>query len=223
MGRVKDTARAQKKLDNKYLEPQVINEHRIAQDRADGFETGPITTQEQAMKWKYPTTAHHVGHWLRGDPRDTDMTIRKELLERGRLKGQGNGTTEYGQLMVGPEVVDYVKDKKEQEQYLGELALAEALIDGKQPWTQEHAYSMYKELREEPENWHASQLALQEAVRSLLHDGVIRDKEDNRLIAKIVRDDFVFPMLPAWDPAGIILGKIDAFQRLMQLGYNRGN
>lgn len=77
----------------------------------------------------------------------------------------------------GPEIIDYFKDKKEQEAYLTELALAEYLIDSKRPETQEKAYAMFSELQSVPDEYYQTNLALQEALRTLLRDGQIRGKD----------------------------------------------
>lgn len=37
-----------------------------------------------------------------------------------------------------------------------------------------------------------------------------------------MRDDFLLPFLPAWDPSGVIVGRLDAFTALMGKGYRRG-
>ena len=125
-------------------------------------------------------------------------------------------------MTVGPEVIDYLKDKKEQEAYLNEIKRAEYLEDGSNPMTIDYLREIYPEFRSVPEEYHRTQLAVQEALRTILRDGKIRGRDDNALIAKIIRDDFVIPVFPAWDPNGVFLGSIDPFIRLSQKGMNLG-
>jgi len=220
--RVNTTAAMQKKLDKKLLEPQIVNEDRLERDRiASGLDANSIGfTRDDAHKWRYPITASHMGRYLRPDERDTDMQIRKSMIQQA--PGYGAGSTPYGMMTVGPEVIDYFKQKKEQEAYVTELALGEYLIDSKRPETQEKAYAIFPELMSVPDEWYQTNLALQEALRTLLRDGQIRGPDDNSLIAKIVRDDFLLPLLPAWDPSGVIVQNLDAFKELMSKGYRRG-
>lgn len=219
--RVHAVAKQQKHYDDKFLEPQVVNEDRLERDRlaANLAPEGYLErTRDNAHLYRYPISAHHVGRWLRPDPRDTDMQIRGSLVK----PELGAGGTPYGMMTVNDDVIGYFKDKKEQEMYLKDLSLAEYLIDGKRPETQEDTYNMFPELRDVPDEWFQTTIALQEALRTLLRDGKIRGREDHALVAKIVRDDFLLPFMPAWDPTGVILGKLDSFKEVMGKGYRRG-
>jgi hypothetical protein len=207
MSRVKENAKRESKLDKKLLEPQVINLNRVKDE---------LTTSKDGKKKEatsYSVAASNIGHWLQPDPRDTDMKIRRGVAAR---------PSTFGKLQAGQEVIDYIKDKKEREAYLTNLALAEYLIDNKNPETQEKAYAIFPELQKVPDEYYQTWLATQEALRTLLRDGQIRGKEDNALIAKICRDDFQLPELPAWDPTGIIVGKLPQFADIMRRGYKRG-
>lgn len=83
-------------------------------------------TLEQGNKGILPASSLHVGHWFRPDKRDTDMEIRKELIT-------ANGATPFGQMTAGPEVIEYLKDKKKQEEFVSQLTLASYMIDPKRP------------------------------------------------------------------------------------------
>lgn len=104
MGRVKETARRQVKLDKKLLEPQVVNEDRLERDRmASGLDpNSPAYDRDSAHTWRYPVSSAHMGRWLRPDVRDTDMQIRKSIVGQGvQQGGQGAGATPYGMMTVG--------------------------------------------------------------------------------------------------------------------------
>ena len=209
--RVAGATHRQKKLDNKLVPPSVVNPVR-AVDEIDAWKT------TDGKGFKYPVAAQHAGRWTRPDPRDTDMKIREELVQQNTVVP---GATPWGQLSVGPEVIDYLKDKKEQEAYLNEIKLAEYLEDGSNPMTIDYLREIYPEFRSVPEEYHRTQLAVQEALRTILRDGKIRGRDDNALIAKIIRDDFVIPVFPAWDPNGVFLGGMEPFNRLTE-GYQDG-
>ena len=102
--RVKNTAARQTKLDKKLLEPTIVNEDRLERDRtASGLVDGVQYTRDNAHQWRYPVTASHMGRWIRPDPRDTDMQIRKSMVGQGVAEGgQGAGATPYGMMSVGP-------------------------------------------------------------------------------------------------------------------------
>ena len=61
---------------------------------------------------------------------------------------------------------------------------------------------LFPEFRQIPDKYYRTQLAVQEALRTILQDGKIRGHDDNALIAKIIRPDFELPIWIAWDPNG---------------------
>ena len=83
------------------------------------------------------------------------MKIRKELVG---TPSQSHGATPYGVMTAGPEVIDYLKAKKDQEEYWHQLRLAGFLVDSKRPETQENAWGIYPELRDVPEQYHTQNL-----------------------------------------------------------------
>ena len=88
--------------------------------------------------------------------------------------------------------------------------------------TIDYLQEIYPEFRSVPEEHHRTQLAIQEALRTILRDGKIRGRDDNALIAKIIRDDFVIPVFPAWDPNGVFLSGMEPFNRLTRKGIKMG-
>jgi len=190
------------RLQRKTLPPQILDKERYQVER-----TGDITG-------KYHQPGYEVGHWVKPDPRDTDMKIRRELINNNPA-----GSTPFGIMTAGQEVVDYLKEKKDQESYWEELRLAGYLIDSDKPDTQDHAFNVFPELKEVPEQYHVQNLAIQEALRTLLRDGRIAGKDDNSLIYHIIRPDFQLPIFPAWDPEGLIIGDQQLKSELLALQY----
>jgi hypothetical protein len=201
---VEGTQERSRRLQRKTLPPQVLDHTRAAIQQKAG-----ITDN------RYPQAGYEVGHWVQPDERDTDMKMRTELIGTGNT----TGGTPFGVMTAGQEVIDYLKAKKDQEEYWYELKLAGYLIDEKRPETQDNAFGIFPELREVPEQYHTQNLAMQEAIRTMLRDGKISGKEDNSLIAHIIREDYVLPIFPAWDPEGLIVGSEQLKPELLKLQY----
>lgn len=180
------------KLEKRFMKPQLLSPESYY------FEQSRSNTT-------LPTSALMTGHWVRPDPRDTDMEIRKKLIEEG---GGGGGSTAYGVLADSGETIEWLKDKKKQEQYIQELRLAALQIDPKAPETQEAVFTDFPELKNYPEEYHAENLALQEALRTIIRDGKINGKEDNALMLKILQQDFKLPIWPVWDPEGLLIKSV---------------
>ena len=53
---------------------------------------------------------------------------------------------------------------------------------------------LFPEFRQIPDKYYRTQLAVQEALQTILWDGKIRRHDDNALIAKIIRPDFELPI-----------------------------
>jgi len=200
---VEGTQERSRRLQRKTLPPQVLDHTRAAIQQKDG-----ITEN------RYPQAGYEVGHWVQPDERDTDMKMRTELIGSST-----SGATPFGVMTAGQEVIDYLKAKKDQEEYWYELKLAGYLIDEKRPETQDNAFGIFPELREVPEQYHTQNLAMQEAIRTMLRDGKISGKEDNSLIAHIIREDYVLPIFPAWDPEGLIVGSETLKPELLKMQY----
>jgi hypothetical protein len=150
--------------------------------------------------------AFHTGQWTTPSSRDTEMEMRRELQVRSAANG---GATDFGVMSVdGSQVVNYLKEKKDQEQHLKSLRLIEQAIDPKNPATQDHVYAIYDELISVPRQHHLNQLAIQEGLREMLHHGRINGKQDNELILRILQPDFQLPVTPLWDADGQILAKV---------------
>lgn len=152
----------------------------------------------------YDVANTYVGHWTRGSDADERMKAQRELLKAGN---QQNGVTPWGVVNVDPNTaIDWLKEKKNQQEYLLEAQLGTFLVDPKRPETQDKAFSMFPELKEYPDAHFHNTLAMQEALRTMLRDGVVGSKEDHAMILEMVREDYALPVFPAWDPEGQILG-----------------
>jgi len=154
------------------------------------------------------------GRWFYPDSRDTEMKIRKELIDQDGSAGK----TPFGQLAVSDSVVSYIRDKKEQEEETKQAALASYLINTEEPMTQDHAYKVYPELKELPDKYFEEYLAMMCGLRDMLRDGKINSKKDNEFIFRMLQPDFQLPIAPVWDPTGTIMAEIyksDAFQNLI--------
>jgi hypothetical protein len=198
MGKVNQADNYAQTFDKRLMKPQILDKK---------FYDKQIANVNKANNKDavYPTAALGIGHWVRPDRRDTDFEIRRQLLQTGGDKGPDGVSTPYGQMTAGNEVIDYLKDKKKQEEYWYQLKLGSYLIDPKRPETQERAYEMFPELKDYPEQYHGENLALQESIRTMLRDGKLGGQDDNALIAHIMRADFELPLFPVWDPEGIII------------------
>lgn len=82
---------------------------------------------------------------------------------------------------------------------------------------------MFPELKDYPEEYHQENLAIQEALRTMLRDGVISGKDDNALIAHIVRDDFILPIWPLWDPEGLVLRQATTSRTIFEMHLARAD
>lgn len=120
-----------------------------------------------------------------------------------------------------------MKRKKGNEQYVHTLRTANLLIDPEDPSTQEKAYELFGELRDYPEEYHTQNLAMQEALRTMLRDGTIGGREDHDFIVELMREDRHLPLWPVWDPKGIIMMEAaeasgQDFLNSVQLYWKRG-
>jgi hypothetical protein len=203
-GRVGHNAKMQKKYDNRALPPQMISPNRAAQDGADAANKNGA----------FPITATHTGHFIRPDGSDTDMAVRRALIQNT------GGETPFGVMSAGQETIDYLKHKKEKESYMTHLALVEQMIDSKNPATQAKAYSLAPELLTESEKYYDQWVTDQIMLYKILKQGEINTQEDLYFIAKILRADYWLPTSPAWDPQGALTGAIDGKQ--LQEGIYRG-
>ena len=183
-------------LERRTAPGQVLNARVYEQGRTDQI----AANKGQLASDRFPIGALQYGHWAHGDSRDTEMQLRKQLIEAGGK--DGNGNTPFGNLSVGADVLQYMKDKKDQEEYLRTLSTAVYLIDPTDPKSQAHAYSIFPELRQVPEDYHLSDVAMQEALRTILRDGQVKGKDDHLLLMKVCGPDYVLPTHALWDPQG---------------------
>jgi hypothetical protein len=201
--RVKSVNKLAKKNQKKFLEPQLLDPHRYERER----------TSEKNGPGRYNIASGMVGHWVEPDSRDTKMAIKSQLAKDDR---------QMGQVMATDEDVEYIKSKKDQEYYWSSLRLGQYLIDPERPETQDHAFAVLPELKDYPDQYHRDNLAIQEALRTMLRDGKLGGLEDHELIMKIIRPDFELPIFPVWDPKGLVLtGEADlrtAFQAYLDSG-----
>lgn len=200
--KVRSSANKSRTLDNKLSQPQVLDPQRLERENKEKFDK----QTDYHQKYNYPVAAGMVGHWVRPDPRDTEMQVRREAA---KMSGIGNGAiTPWGIQSAPDDLGNWLMQKKEQEEYWQQLKLASYLIDSKNPATQDPVYTIFPELRDYPEQVHTQNLQVQEALRTMLRDGTVRGKEDNMLVYKLIQDDFILPMWPIWDPNGLILDQV---------------
>lgn len=201
-----------KKLDDQLLPSQQLNPRRAQVGRDRFSKLGTNSGLGNLDPSEYPIDAHLQGRYIRPDPRDTDMEIRRNLLKK-----RDGFTTEFGQMMAGPEVIDYLKDKKEQETYKNQLELASYLIDPRDPRTQEEAYKHFPELLNYPEEAFNQNVGVQMALRGILRDGKLRGAKDNALIYKICSKGYELPLYPVWDHDGALLGNTEITRDLAKM------
>jgi hypothetical protein len=148
----------------------------------------------------YPVQQALMGKFLATDPNaDRYMQMRHDYKDSGEPLGA---------MGADDRVFQYWDQKRDQEQYMRYLALAQLMIDPNDPTSQERAYLIVPELREVPESYHTEQLALQETLRAMLLDGQIRSPQDHALVMHLLQPDTVLPMYPTWDPQGIIVEQV---------------
>lgn len=203
--KVKGTNKLAKKNQRKFEPPQLLDKQRYdAENAEDGANN---------VKGRYNIASGMVGRYARSDPRDTDKAIKQQLARDPK---------QFGIVHATDEDVDYMKSKKEQEYYWRSLRLGQYLIDAERPETQDHAFAVFPELKDYPDEYHRDNLAVQEALRTMLRDGKLGGKEDHELIMHICRPDFELPIFPVWDPQGLTLtGEGDlktAFQNYISYG-----
>ncbi len=211
---VQEVKKSNKKLDRLANPSQVLNARALegqlnASATIDGATLESYLSPDgvngmPVLPDQFPVDAFHVGEWLRPGKRDTEMTIRQELIDQGGNAAAGK--TPFGLMTVDNGVMDWIVDKKDQEAALARLSFATYLIDPTDPRSQEHAYALFPEMRSVPDQYHHRILAICEALRTILRDGQIRGKEDHALIMFICGPKFVIPTHPAWDPEGMLSG-----------------
>ena len=190
---------------------RIANEQRrIQKNTGPGVIINPEETAAITTKGLYPAVYGSGGQWTSPNKKDTDILIRRQLLSEGKAD---NAVTPFGLMTAGQEVIDYLKEKKEQENYYLTTQLATYLVDPQRPETQEKAFLVAPELREVPEKQHERDLAIQEALRVMLRDGQIRGPEDHLLIMEICKDQYVLPAYPLWDPQGLIIQGLNGLDR----------
>jgi len=120
--------------------------------------------------------------------------------------GGGTGLTPWGQMYTtGEEELRWLQEKKNQEVLNQEMKLGSYLIDEKRPESQDRAFELYPELKEYPESYRNQNLYMQEALATILRDGKLTNREDNRFLQFIFRPDTELPLTPLWDPEGVML------------------
>ena len=95
----------------------------------------------------YPTVYGETAKWAEPSKKDEDMKIRKQLVGD---PANTQGATPFGVMTAGPEVLDYIKEKKAQQEWAINTRLAAYLVDPKRPETQERALIVAPQLRELP-------------------------------------------------------------------------
>ena len=160
-------------------------------------------TKNRLKDGKFNVGGLNYGHFVKSDPRDVDQEIKRQLVQEGGEKGIGP----WGVITSGQDDIDYLKDKKAQEEQVNSLKFAALLVDPDHPATQVEVYKKFPELKTYPDEFYHQQLAVQEALRNMIRDGTINGQEDLDLIRYILRPDTVIPLFPAWDPTGTIVNQ----------------
>ena len=190
---------------------QLVSQEKKIQKELDTGEVLNETFSKRILDAQhYPAVYGDKAQWTEPSSKDRDMMIRRQLLTEGN---EDNAVTPYGLLTAGPEVFDYLKEKKAQEEYFQNTKMAAFLVDPQRPETQERAFLVAPQLRELPEKQHEKDIAIQEALRVMLRDGFIRGPEDHNLIMQIMKDDYVLPSYPLWDPTGSIISKLSGVDK----------
>lgn len=202
--KVKGASKLAKKNQRKFEPPQLLDKQRYDEENKLDGTTHP---------GHYNIASGMVGRYARSDPRDTDKLIKQQLARDPR---------QFGTVQATDDDVSYMKSKKDEEYYMRTLKLGQYLIDPERPETQDHAFAIFPALKEYPDEFHRDNLAIQEALRTMLRDGKLGGQEDHELIMHICRPDFELPIFPIWDPQGLTLtGDGDlkgAFQEYLNTG-----
>jgi hypothetical protein len=166
--------------------------------RHDANRRNVLTQQNQANALARPWSGYPVDHLFTGNYIRTDDKQDEYMQFLGNLQNK--------QIAINPkEIYEYGQDKLAAEQFVNELRLGTYLVDPKNPDTQDRAFAIFPELKEYPEEFHAQNLAIQEALRTMIRDGVLRGREDHALVMYLVREDTVIPVNPIWDPEGLLI------------------
>jgi len=195
--RIKAQAQKDRAYDEALKNPIVVNRARASQQAQD---------YAASSARAFPSSSASIGHFLPSDHRDEEYQARMEIAKTPGWKDMHT---------ISEGMVDYVVDKKKKEHYLRYLQFGEYLQDPSDPRTQDDMYALIPELREVPDSYHKDMLALQEQLRVLIADGRIRSTDDLNLLMRISAPDFILPVLPAWDPTGILVGKLEGFANLL--------
>jgi len=195
--RIKTQSAKDKAYDEALKNPMVVNRSRASAQAAD---------YSGSSAKSYPTSAASIGHFLPSDHRDEEYQARLEIAQTPGWKDMHN---------ISEGMIDYVVDKKKKEHYMRYLQFGEYLQDPSDPRTQDDMYALVPELREVPDSYHKDMLALQEQLRVLIADGRVRSTDDLNLLMRISAPDFMLPVLPAWDPTGVLVRKIPQFEALV--------
>jgi hypothetical protein len=185
----------------------VKQKKRLQNELNPGFKLDEERAKELVEAKTYPTVYGETAKWAEPSKKDEDMKIRRQLVGTPTTT---YGATPFGVMTAGPEVIDYLKEKKAQQEWAINTRLAAYLVDPKRPETQERALIVAPQLRELPEREHEKNIAVQEALRVMLRDGFIRGPEDHNLIMEITRDDYVLPVYPLWDDQGSFVTSLNA-------------
>ena len=149
--KVKATNKLAKKNQRKFEEPQLLDHGRyVAENAADG---------RNSIPGRYNVASGHLGHFIRPNARDGDIAIKQQLAR---------DPTQFGVVHATDEDVSYIKSKKDEEYNYRSLRLGQYLIDPERPESQDHAFAVFPELKEYPDEYHRDNLAVQEALRTML-------------------------------------------------------
>ena len=145
---------------------------------------------------------NRAGDFVKSDrKRDTLIELKKEYLDKKEP---------FGKLYADQSDLEYLRTKKEEEQYVKELSLAQYMISNDpatREQTRDRLFSLYPEIRDLPEQIYKDWLATQIQLRTILRDGVVKGKDEHRLIIAMMQPDYLLPLLPVWDHQGDVCKK----------------
>jgi hypothetical protein len=131
------------------------------------------------------------GKWLPEDTKfDSELEARREYVAKGNPLGT---------LSVDDKFLEGFNRKREKEEYVKTLRLANYLIDDKVPESQERVFSIFNELRDVPDEEFMRNLQNQDALRLILRNGALKGREDHLLLMELMKPDYLIPISPIWD------------------------
>lgn len=202
----------------------MINPARAAADME--FDRGLNAGKEApGQDYRHPQGVYHRGKFASSNIEyDTKLQMRQELIKQGAALNPGNAgmATPYGPMpAIDEKLLDYFKQKKDTEDWIRTLRMAELLADPRDPTSTRHMYTLFPELESIPQQEYAQRMFLNARIRELVRQGRPETKDDLQLLIFVLRDDFEFDEFPAWDPEGAITHDIEPWASFNRKAWER--